>query len=80
MKGRRLYLPHGKQSCSSQDLISKSSCMYFSLPSVFAVIKRDMGTISRMLLLFVIPRCLIAYNKKWREGNEPLSTLLRIWN
>lgn len=80
MKGRRLYLPHGKQSCSSEDLIPKSSSMYFSLPNVCAVIRRDMGTISRMLLLFIIPHCLIVHNKKWREGNEPLSTLLGIWN
>ena len=69
VKGRRLDLPHGKQSCFSEDLIPKSSCMYFSLPSVCALIRRDMGTISRMLLLCVIPCFLMVYNKKMEGGD-----------
>lgn len=83
MKGRRLYLPHGKQSYSVEDLIPKSSSLYFGLPSVSAVLRRDVGMTARVLCQLVIPHCLIAFKKKKkkeRKDSEPLSTLLRIWN
>lgn len=80
MKGRRLYLPHGKQLCSAEDSIPKSSSLYFSLPSVSAVLRRDMKMTAEVLCQLVIPLLDSMQKKKKKKGkeNEPLSTLLRI--
>ena len=75
MKGRRLYLPNGKQSYSVEDLIPKSSSLYFGLPSVSAVLRRDVGMTAGVLCQLVIPHCLIAFKKKKKKKGRTANLL-----